>query len=323
MSVALVLLGYASLAAVLAPWVLRRPGWLDRMPALGVLVWQALTASVLLSAVLAGLALLVPTFPFSASLAGMLDACVMAIRAQYASPGGAAAGSGGTVLALAVAGRTVFCLARGLAETRRHGRSHLQVLGLVGRPGPEPGVVVVEHDVAVAYCLPGRGKRIVLSSVALAALDPAQLRAVLAHERAHLRGRHHLAVAAAAAVAAAFPRVPLFRVASTEVARLVELIADDAAGRVADRLSLAEALLTLAESRAPIAALAAGGTAAGARVRRLLLPHRRMGLAGAFAGVSVAFVLVALPLAIAVTPAVAASTMDFCPVPQEYTLALR
>ena len=40
-----------------------------------------------------------------------------------------------------------------------------------------------------AYCVPGRPATIVLTSGALAVLDPAQLTAVLAHERAHLAGR--------------------------------------------------------------------------------------------------------------------------------------
>jgi Zn-dependent protease with chaperone function len=55
-------------------------------------------------------------------------------------------------------------------------------------------------------------------------LGAGQLAAVLAHERAHQRGRHHLLVSLAGSLAASFPRVPAFRHGHEQVARLVELI---------------------------------------------------------------------------------------------------
>ncbi len=71
--------------------------------------------------------------------------------------------------------------------------------------------------------------------------NEAQLAAVLAHERAHQAGRHHLLLSLAAVPAAAFPRVPAFRMARDEVARLSELAADDAAAARSPRLTMAEA----------------------------------------------------------------------------------
>jgi Peptidase family M48 len=51
-----------------------------------------------------------------------------------------------------------------------------------------------------------RGRhQIVVSASVLAALSPAQLRAVPAHERAHLRLRHHVILALATSLAGAFP----------------------------------------------------------------------------------------------------------------------
>jgi len=80
--------------------------------------------------------------------------------------------------------------------------------------------------------LPARSARtVVLTSAAVAALSDDELGAVLDHERAHLRGRHHLAVAAAAALVATMPILPLFRWARTELACLLEMIADDDAAR--------------------------------------------------------------------------------------------
>jgi hypothetical protein len=44
-----------------------------------------------------------------------------------------------------------------------------------------------------------------------------------AHERAHLRGHHHLMLAVAAALARAFPAVPLLARAAAELAVLAEM----------------------------------------------------------------------------------------------------
>ncbi len=97
-----------------------------------------------------------------------------------------------------------------------------------------------------------------LTSGALAVLDPAQLTAVLAHERAHLAGRHHLLIALIRALAASFPAVPLFTQGHAEVARLAEMRADDAAARRSGRPALVAALLAMGTGAAvPAAALAA------------------------------------------------------------------
>ncbi|WP_370369937.1 hypothetical protein [Catenulispora sp. GP43] len=62
---------------------------------------------------------------------------------------------------------------------------------------------------------------------------------MIAHERAHVHGRHHLAIAFADAMEAAFPRIALFSVGRTQTARLVELAADDAACASTDKFTLA------------------------------------------------------------------------------------
>jgi hypothetical protein len=75
------------------------------------------------------------------------------------------------------------------------------------------------------------------------------LAAVVAHERAHLVGRHHLLVTLAGVPAEAFPRIPAFCHARVQVARLAELAADDAAAQRSPRLTVAGALLTLSAAR--------------------------------------------------------------------------
>src|SRR5699024_4204808 len=56
---------------------------------------------------------------------------------------------------------------------------------------------------------------------------------VLAHEQAHLKGRHHLPLTWIRLLDTAFPGVPLLRAAATDVPELVEWAADDRAAREA------------------------------------------------------------------------------------------
>ena len=82
-----------------------------------------------------------------------------------------------------------------------------------------------------AYCVAGRPAAIVVTSGALAVLDPPQLGAVLAHESAHLAHGHHTLATVTRGLAAAFPGIPLFTRGAAEVARLAEMAADDTAAR--------------------------------------------------------------------------------------------
>jgi Zn-dependent protease with chaperone function len=124
--------------------------------------------------------------------------------------------------------------------------------------------------------VPGRRGTIVLTSGALALLDPPQLAAVLAHERAHLAGRHHLLVALTRGLAAVFPAVPLFSRGPENVTRLAEMCADDAAARRSGRRALLAALLAMATGAAvPVSALGAMACAVTARLRRLAEAPRR------------------------------------------------
>ncbi|MEU0108462.1 M56 family metallopeptidase [Streptomyces sp. NPDC006251] len=321
MTVALLLLGYAAVLGVLGSLWLRRASWLDRAPRLGIWAWHALTATVIVSVALAGLVVAVPTVPFSGNLAEVLQACVMALRAQYAAPGGAAVAASGTVLALALVGRIGWCLTAALVQARRERSEHARVLDLVGRHRPDLGVTVLDDDRPAAYCLPGHGHRIVLTTAALAALEPRARDAVIAHERAHIRQRHHLVLAYAEALERAFPRVPLFRAAASETRRLVELAADDEATARSGALTLAGALVEMAGAGVPAASLAASGGHVAGRVRRLLAPQRPLKRAIAWAGAVAAGGVLVLPLVVAVEPAVAASGVNACPLPGAPTVA--
>jgi Zn-dependent protease with chaperone function len=310
--VALALLGYAVLLLTAGARTLARARWPDSAPTLGIAAWFALTGSTVASVFAGGLALVVPTVRVSADLSRLLAACVMALRSQYAHPGGAALTGAGAVLALTVLARVIWCTTRVLARAAAARRRHRLRLSLIGGPDPQLGAVIVRHHEPAAYCLPGRGSRIVLTTGAIGALDDGQLRAVLAHERAHLRGRHHLLVDLASALYVAFPRIPAFRIAREQVARLAELSADDAASAVAHRLAVAGALLNLGTG-VPAAALGAAGTADAARVRRLIEGPAAISRTRTVSIASIAAAVALVPVLLLAGPAATALAMNYCP----------
>lgn len=310
---ALLLIAYAVAAAGAAP-LLRKGTWAERSPKVGIIVWQSLSVTVIASVVLAGVMLAVPAMPFTMTLADFLRACVTVLQEQYSTPGGAVVTTAGAFMAAAVMARTGYCLFSEFISARKAHRSQSRSLALLGRRDPSGRFLVVEHQTAAAYCLPGRNNEIVLTSAALGALDEDQRTAVIAHEKAHLRARHHIIVAVAEAIHRAFPRVPAFSIAHSEIARLIEMDADDRAARSNARLTVATAMVRLAEAGpAPSAALGAGGTSALARVRRLATPSAPLGTLHAFLAVSAATVMLVLPLAVAVAPAASTAYAQTCP----------
>ena len=117
-------------------------------------------------------------------------------------------------------------------------------------PGEYP-LAVLEDDRADAFALPGRPGRIVVTAGMLRALSAPERAALLAHERAHLSGRHHLFLTAAAYAAAVHPALHLLR---TPLGYHLERWADEAAAlSVGDRTVTARAVgrAALAATRAP------------------------------------------------------------------------
>jgi hypothetical protein len=196
----------------------------------------------------------------------------------------------GGVAALAIVAALLSVVAlwrygRRVQGSRRQTRTHAEMARMVGRAlpavavpagdvaaeswpaGSRPGgvgataqAVVLDDPRPAAYCVAGRPAAIVLTRGALALLDPPQLGAVLAHERAHLAHRDHRLLTLTQGLAAAFPGVPLFTRGAAEVDRLAEMAADDTAARGAGRPALVAALLAIATGTViPIAAIAGLG----------------------------------------------------------------
>ena len=279
-----------ALALVLAspvPWALARWPGLRHTPVPAMLLWQSTALAAVLAALGAGLSLV--THRLWGGDVGGLDVVL--------------AGLAGGVTVV-VAGRLLLSGHRTgttLRRLRRRHREQVDLLARVDHQGLRQGVSVLDHEVPVAYCVPGMsGARIVVSRSTLTRLAPAELEAVVAHERSHLRARHDLVLEAFTVLHRAFPRWVSSAAAHHEVQVLVEVLADRAAVRRGDRRALASALLALAGSRTPGGALGATGTGLAERVAVLrdTRPRRVQAVLVSLA----ALALLALPTGLVVLP---------------------
>jgi beta-lactamase regulating signal transducer with metallopeptidase domain len=187
-------------------------------------------------------------------------------------------------------------------------RRQRELLALLAHGDPKvPGALVIDYPAAAAYCLPGIRSQIVVSAGTIDLLAPAELTAVLAHERAHLRARHDLVLIPFTSLRRVFPRSRGITQAYRMVALLVEMMADDRALRVRGLLAreLAMALLrfgTAGSDCAPAGALAAAEGELTARVNRILVPQPPLPRAVQAGVVLAAAVLVTVPLVLLVIP---------------------
>ena len=199
---------YALAVAAAGTWWLPGAAWPRRLPRLGIAAWQVLTVTFVASVLLAGLLIAIPCLPEGVNLDAVAE-----LRDHYSSARGIAIGSTAAAASLAAIGRLLWAAASAMAMARRRRARHDETLALVGRPGPIPGMVVLDDDRPLVYCLPSRD-RVVVTSGALGRLDQAQLQAVLAHERAHLSARHHLVIMLARVLPDAFPGIRFLAVAA-------------------------------------------------------------------------------------------------------------
>ena len=262
---------------------------------------------------LAGLTLAIHATALAGGLSGLIGACVLRLRDAYATPGGATVAGLGLTLFGAVVARTAVAAITHLRAVRRHALQHAEAARLVGRREPILGAVLVDHAQPAAYCVSGPQPTVIVTTGALQALDPSQLDAVLAHERAHLAYHHHRLLAIARIASQVLPFIPLARDAATQIARLIEMHADDAATGSRDGEVLATALVALASTASPAPGLAAAATDAVQRIQRLLGPAEPLGrlrrqLLRAGAGA-----LALTPVLLALTPAVVALALGRVP----------
>lgn len=266
----------AVLVLVALPRHLTSASWPTRVPATALLLWQAAFLTGWLAILGAGVFL--GLRPLGADLP---HALVDALHGRFALE---VHSFGGQVnLAVLLVTVLVGLAAIGsLAVELRHraevrGRQRTLVDLVSAANADWPGVAVIDHPQPIAYSIPGWSWRIVLTRGLLDELEPRQISAVLAHERAHARQRHQwVTLLFAVAIRC---RVPGARAAVEEVRGLLEMCADDAVRRQHEDRVLVSALLFLAQATAeatsPTGTFAAADRLSVDRVQRLLTPAPR------------------------------------------------
>lgn len=268
------LLLYAVAAALFGPLALTRLTAAGIAPRLGVAAWLSAIAGMSVATVAAMAIASVDALVRGGDAARWIVACFGAISAsigEYSGVGMRLVSA--TMLsagAIAVAVGT-WRICRGVQRRRARAHEHARLARLVGRRLPGLDAVIVDSDGPVVYCVAGHERLVVITRGALSVLDPRQLAAVLAHERAHLEGHHSMVLNVVHSVAAALPAVPLCRVAPTEIGRLLEMRADDVAVRRQGSRALLGGVLALGGHPVPEGTLGAGGDVA-ARAVRLVSP---------------------------------------------------
>jgi beta-lactamase regulating signal transducer with metallopeptidase domain len=308
---AFVLAAFA-VACIPAGSALAAARWPRRSPAAAIVLWQSLGLGWGVAAV-GALAALGPA-DGSSGVAGsalalgsrVLDGTFAAARTPHLL-----AGTLGLRLLAAAAGLVLllllcWILVAAFAAVVRARRRQRLLLSLLAHGDPKvPGALVVDHPAATAYCVPGIRSRIVFSAGALDLLDQAELAAVLAHERAHLRERHDLVLLPFIALLRAFRWCGVAREAYAAVEMLVEMLADDRALRHRSARELATALLRVGAAGGavpPTGALAAADGQVAARVSRLLRPDPKLPAGALVLVAAAAAATVAIPAAFLTIP---------------------
>jgi len=266
--------GAAVLGCYLVAWAMFRSRWPVHSPSIAILCWQGLGLAIGLAVI--GVPVSLGLAPYDAPPG---TAMVMLARdlaggqlPRELGLGHLALISVGLGIGAVLLGSTVASLHAAVRARQRQ----RDLLALVARPDPAaPGVLVLDHPSAAAYCVPGLRPRVVISAGALSLLPRDELAAVLSHEEAHAKERHDLVLLPFTALSRALPGVTWVTRALATVALLVEMRADDRARRRHDDALLAAALARFAT--APSHATPAGMLGAAehdivARVRRLRAP---------------------------------------------------
>ncbi|MFG3496336.1 M56 family metallopeptidase [Streptomyces sp. NPDC047928] len=306
MLVSLVLLTLGVVAAVAAPRLLARAGWVEREPIVALWVWQCVVASVLLC--------------FALSMTFSAAAAWQAVRGPVFAPapravveayelGAHGPWSGMLAVLLACGGLWSGAMltreVRRARARRRRRRAELLVRSPL-LPGEEPGaapLVLLEGERPEAWWLPGSAPQLVVSTAALRRLKGRQLEAVLAHEQGHARARHDWLLHCSSALATGFPQIPVFAAFRDEMHRLVELAADDAASKRFGRLTIALALVELNQDRGVFGPCPTPGAEVPQRVNRLLTAQPRLTAIRRLRLTAAAALVPVVPLLVAFVPA--------------------
>lgn len=267
MSVALALLVGAFVAGWFGPGALRRLDPCRHDPVLLLVLWLVSMAGVLAAAIAGVLLALLPGHGPGVPLLAVVHRCWLSLR-HGSTPGVEEVAGLLSVTAVVAAAVRLGVVAVNVARRRaRRRQENLATLRLAARRDDD--VLWLPYDRPLAFSMNGRPGVVVLTEGLTRHLDTGAVAAVLAHERAHLAGRHHLLLAAAETLRATLPFVPLFRQAPTALGDLLEVAADLVAVRRCGTAAVRTALVTVARHGAPPTSLAMAQTAVDLRLDRL------------------------------------------------------
>ncbi|GLW98567.1 M56 family metallopeptidase [Microtetraspora sp. NBRC 16547] len=266
-------------------------------PGLALVGWVTSMALMVVAALVAAVLLVAPHAYVLDGLIGMRHSCVNVIRASGEVAWGHVARSAGAAAVFGAAGWVAVVAARLSWHRRRWRREHLALLRAVCRC--ERSILWMDEDTPVAYSVGGRRGAIVATR-GVARLRPRERDAILAHEHAHMRGRHHLLLLVADVMAKALPFVPLCRRAPGAIRVLVELAADAAAARLHGPGPVRAGLLAVVGHGTPSTALAMSRDAVEARLRWLADERVALGWLPARVGYALAAVLALTPALVSI-----------------------
>ena len=268
------LVTYAVTLGLVLTRLLERARWVLRRPRLGLQMWHWTAIGVVVA--LSGAALLVAHDVLEHVLLAMLAAEKADLHRAYA--GSAVVPKlwnlAAIVPVLLIAAVVMRFVALAMSDRRRRRALRRRLTAASSARIGE--AQVIRSDVPTAFCIPGRHPLVVVTAATVEMLDTREVEAVLDHEREHLKRRHALQITVAEAVGGILGRLGLLRGYATQVRRLAELAADDAASHRHGSSTVASALIAMAASPVrhspsmPVLAMAAVDTTE--RIHRLMIP---------------------------------------------------
>ncbi|WP_324615145.1 M56 family metallopeptidase [Nesterenkonia sedimenti] len=304
---ALFLAGLAVVLAVPVPMLLHEARFRARSPWAAMLLWQAIALAGGLSMV--GAPMVYGLAPFGDALPEAINTAIrLTLSEDYPALGELEVHPWhifALCLGLLLAGHLVLTVVRTYLRVLSARRRHRQLVSLLSTPlpasdGGSEATQVIEHETPLAYCLPGRTNArsvTVLSRGLLETLTEEELAAVVAHEKTHLRQRHHLLTMAFEAWYRALPWLPTTRHGREAVLEITEMLADDGALATHSREDLLRALAVSGEGSPDkdLKPTAEASLITGVRLQRLLVPKAPLGTSAIAGVVFCAAALLAVP----------------------------
>lgn len=265
----LTMLLIAALLAMSGDRLLLGRAWVSSAPAVAVLAWLAMLAAGLVATAGTGVAAIVPLLRHLGGVRELVHRCPEFMVALHNHDGYLLLASVGVTLTVGLLVWLLLAVRRHMQALHADSQRHRLALVADGQ-GQRP-VAVVAADRCAAWSVPAGSGYVVVTDSAVRLLTRCQLDAVVRHERAHLRGHHHLILTLVRALRSALP-CALTRSAADEIAVLLEMRADDQATGAGSREVLRTALLKMATVPPTPATLAITGGSAHRRLQRLVNP---------------------------------------------------